>query len=204
MPGAVTITAGFTVTKSASPSAGVLAGSTTPIVYTLTVTNDAAGPSTSPVVVHDTVPSGTTLVAGSAACTGGPPSCSVTVTGTAISWSIPAGVPSRGVYTLTFSVTANANDVTGTISNVATWNGPGCDASTCPTNTTSTPVTGAPITLPGTTPPTTVPTTPPVVTAPIAFTGAFLSTEWMIGLGSILLGVGLLLIVRRRRPATDE
>jgi len=73
--------------------------------------------------------------------------------------------------------------------------------------TASPPVTNpAPDTgVPGTAgPPTiTIPptgTTPPAsTTSPIAFTGAFLSEEWLIGIAALLLGSGLVVIARWRR-----
>ena len=142
------------VVKAASPSAGVVAGSTTPIVYTLTVTNTGSTTTTAPIMVTDSAPTGTTLVAGSPACaTGGPPTCTVAVNSGTITWTIPAGVTPGASYTLTYSVTANASDSTGTVTNTASWSGPGCGTAvatvpptTCPTNTVKTPVTAQPIT----------------------------------------------------------
>ena len=116
------------VIKSASPAGGVTAGSSTPIVYTITVSNTGSATTTAPIVVTDSAPTGTTLVSNSPACvTGGPPACSVGVdsTGT-ITWTIPAGVVPGASYTLTYSVTANASDATGIITNTAIWSGPSC------------------------------------------------------------------------------
>ena len=199
-----------TVTKSASPSSLVL-GSTTPIVYTLTVTNTGTAATTQPIVVTDAAPSGTTLVAGSPVCaTGGPPACSVSVDGSGtITWTIPPGVGPGGVYTLTFSVTANAADAVGTITNTGSWSGPGCGApaaagpTTCPTNTVDTPLTAAPATAAATTTgstPTAGPTTSPAATTgAIAFTGALLSREWFFGVAALVAGTGLVLLAHRRR-----
>ncbi len=204
------------VVKAASPSAGVVAGSTTPIVYTLTVTNTGSATTTAPIVVTDSAPTGTTLVAGSPACaTGGPPTCMVAVNSGTITWTIPAGVTPGASYTLTYSVTANASDATGTVTNTASWTGPGCGTAvatvpvtTCPTNTVKTPVTAPPVTtetqtmpMPPSTPtptPTPAPSTPtPAV--PLAFTGALLTQEWMSGAAVLMLGAGLVVIARRRR-----
>ena len=80
------------VVKSASPAGGVVAGSSTPIVYTIKVANTGAAKTTQPVVVTDAPPPGTTLVSGSPACTGGPPACAVALKGSTITWTIPAGV----------------------------------------------------------------------------------------------------------------
>ena len=204
------------VVKAASPSAGVVAGSTTPIVYTLTVTNTGSATTTAPIVVTDSAPTGTTLVAGSPACaTGGPPMCTVEVNSGAITWTIPAGVTPGASYTLTYSVTANASDATGTVTNTASWSGPGCGTAvptvpvtTCPTNTVKTPVTAPPVTtetvtmpMPPSTPtPTPAPSTPtPTPAVPLAFTGALLTQEWMSGAAALLLGAGLVVIARRRR-----
>jgi hypothetical protein len=66
-------------------------------------------------------------------------------------------------------------------------------------------LTAAPATAPATTTPpaasgaTAAPTTAPSTSPAIAFTGAMLSQEWLIGLGALLLGAALVLIGRRRR-----
>ncbi len=206
------------VVKAASPAGGVVAGSATPIVYTLTVTNTGSATTTAPIVVTDAAPTGTTLVAGSPACAkGGPPNCTVTVTNGTITWTIPAGVAPGASYTLTYLVTADATDATGTITNTASWSGPGCvppvaesGTTTCPTNTVTTPVTAAPVTtsmVSTITPPTTsapaapAPTTPPAAAPalPLAFTGAPLTQEWMFGVAELLIGAALLIAARWRR-----
>jgi len=201
------------VIKSASPAGGVTAGSSTPIVYTITVSNTGSATTSVPIMVTDSAPTGTTLVSSSPECvTGGPPTCSVSVgsTGT-ITWTIPAGVVPGASYTLSYSVTANASDATGIITNTAIWSGPSCGApasaaTTCPTNTVQTPVTAAPTTTPValTTPATTTSPpapTPPSATPPIAFTGAPLSEEWISGLGALWVGACLMVFARwRRRP----
>ncbi len=208
----------LSVVKSASPSGGVMAGSTVPIVYTITVKNSGTATTSEQTVVTDSAPTGTTLISGSPACTkGGPPTCTVAVSGSTITWTIPAGVAPGASYTLTFAVTANASDATGTIANTASWSGPSCGApaavgtpTTCPTNTVDTPVTAAPVTglaavtpatptTTTTTSPKTSPSTTPVATPAIAFTGALLSQEWMIGLAALLVGAGLVIVARRRR-----
>ena len=205
----------LTVTKAASPTGGVVAGSSTPIVYTITVKNTGTAATTDPTTVTDAAPTGTTLVAGSPACaTGGPPTCTVALSGSTITWTIPAGVAPGASYTLTFSVTANASDATGTITNTASWNDPNCatpaaaggantphaTTTTCPTNTTSTPVTVDAVVTP-TPPPTTTPprTTTPSTSPALAFTGALLSREWLIGTAAVLLGFGLVVVAHRRR-----
>jgi hypothetical protein len=195
------------VVKSASPAGGVTAGSSTPIVYTLTVSNTGSATTTAPIVVTDSAPMGTTLLSSSPACvTGGPPTCSVNVdsTGT-ITWTIPAGVVPGASYTLGFSVTTLASDGTGTIANTGTWSGPSCGTpgsttTTCQTNTVLTPVTAAPTTSPVavTTTAATI-TPPPTGPPPIAFTGALLSEEWMVGLGALWTGSVLVVFARWRR-----
>ena len=77
-----------------------------------------------------------------------------------------------GSASLSFQVTANSGDTTGTISNTALWSGPGCMAQvTCPTNTTTTSVTAVTpllITASATTSTYgTAPTVTPVYTPPI-------------------------------------
>ena len=199
------------VVKSASPSGGVVAGSATPIVYTLTVTNTGSATTTAPIVVTDAAPVGTTLVAGSPSCaTGGPPNCTVTVSNGTITWTIPAGVMPGASYTLTYLVTADATDVTGVITNTASWSGPGCGppvTTICPTNTVTTPVTAAPVTtamvattaITASSPPPSPPPTAPAPTQALAFTGAPLTGEWMIGIGELLIGAALLAAARWRR-----
>ncbi len=198
------------VVKSASPAGGVTAGSSTPIVYTLTVSNTGSATTTAPIVVTDSAPTGTTLVSSSPAClTGGPPTCSVNVNSTGtITWTIPAGVVPGASYTLGFSVTTLASDGTGTITNTGSFSGPGCGTppsttTTCQTNTVMTPVMAAPTTSPvavTTTATITPPSSPPPTgTPPIAFTGALLSEEWMVGLGALWAGAGLMVLARWRR-----
>ncbi|HEY6474294.1 MAG TPA: hypothetical protein VIY26_15480, partial [Acidimicrobiales bacterium] len=140
-----TIPADFTVAKTASPSAGVIAGSGTPIVYQLTAKN--VGGSAGDVTITDTVPTGTTYVAGTDTCPllTGSETCSVTGTGTAASpftWTID-NVAVGASVTVGFSVTANASDATGTISNTGYWTGPGCTTASpgCPVGPVTTPVT---------------------------------------------------------------
>ncbi len=65
-------------------------------------------------------------------------------------------------------------------------------------------LTAAPVTAPAATPPaaaaaTTTPTTAPSTSPAIAFTGALLDQEWLIGAAALILGAGLVLIGRRRR-----
>ena len=219
------------VVKAVSPSSGIVAGSTAPIVYTITVTNNGTATTTAPIVVTDTAPSNTTLNSSSPKCaTGGPPTCTVVVSSGTITWTILAGVAPGASYTLTYSVTANPSDTAGTtITNTASWSGPSCGTpvapapvittespqvatptTICSTNTVTTPIDPAPVTAATVTPPaatvtpptatTTVPPkTSPAATPAIVFTGAFLSQEWMIGLGALLLGSGLVLVARRRR-----
>ncbi len=196
--GSLVITNGFTVTKAVSPTGGVVVGSSTPLVYTLTATNAGTATTQTALSVYDTVPTGTTLVAGSPACKGGPPSCTASLSGSTLTWSVAAGVAPGTVYTMSFSVTVNASDAAGTISNTATWTGPGCTSAPCSTNTASTTVTPAPATAAASTTPTTAapsPTTSPA----IAFTGAQLAEEWVAAAAAILLGAGLLVLARRRR-----
>ena len=206
--GSLTLTPGFAVVKSVSPGSGVVAGSSTPLVYTLVATNSGLGTTSSAVSVADSVPNGTTLVTGSPACKGGSPTCTVAVSGNNLTWTIPSGVAPGAVYTLTFSVTTNAGDATGPISNTATWTGPGCvqssPAASCSTNTATTTVAADPPSAPAAAAPAAPAATPdtPVPAASgsaLAFTGALITQEWMFGLGALLLGALLVAVARRRR-----
>ncbi len=132
-----------TVTKSLAPSA-VTAGSTTPVVYTLAVENTAALTTSHPVKVTDAVPAGTTYVAGSAACgagTGGvsQPSCTATESNGTLTFSLGTGLLPAAVADVSFAVTADAGDATGTIPNTAGYKYVACKpkkpATTCPSNT---------------------------------------------------------------------
>ena len=132
--------ASFVVTKSATPST-VFAGSSTPITYTLTAQN--TGGTSGTVFIGDPVPSGTTLVSGSNSCPSltPPTSCSTSVTGSTVQWTV-TNVPAGESVAVTFEVTANPGDSTGTISNTAYWTGPGCTSPvSCPSNSTTTKVT---------------------------------------------------------------
>ncbi len=138
--------AGFQVTKSVSATS-VTAGQSAPVTYTLTAKNTGGAASTAPVTVTDTAPAGTTLVGGTAACptiapfvTGVAP-CTVSVSGSTITWTIAAGVPAGASVSVSFEVNVSAS-ASGSISNTGHWTGPGCSTAApgCPTNTTSTPV----------------------------------------------------------------
>ena len=124
-----TVPASFSVTKSASP-ASVVAGSGTPITYTINADN-VGGPGGS-ATITDSAPTGTTLV-GTPTCPAGSTGiCAVGVASGIITWTL-TNVPAGDNLALMFQVTANAGDATGTIANVATWSGPGCTSTTCQT-----------------------------------------------------------------------
>jgi uncharacterized repeat protein (TIGR01451 family) len=197
----------ITVTKAVNLTT-IVAGSAAPIVYTITVTNAGTAATTDPIIVTDAAPAGTTLVASSPVCaTGGPSTCSVSTSGGTITWTIAAGVAPTSVYTLTYAVTLDSSEVGGdTIVNTAMWTGPSCNppTATCSSNTVVTTVTAAPVTKLASTPPAATPPAPvsaPVSSAPpaIAFTGAYLSRELIIGLAAAALGSALVTLARRRR-----
>jgi fimbrial isopeptide formation D2 family protein/uncharacterized repeat protein (TIGR01451 family) len=132
-----------TVTKSVSPSA-VTAGSSTPVVYTLAVKNTAALTTTKRVQVTDTVPAGTAYVALSAVCgsgTGGAgePTCNASEAGGILTFNVGKGLAAAATADVSFSVTADAGDRTGTIPNTADFTYVGCTptkpATTCTSNT---------------------------------------------------------------------
>jgi uncharacterized repeat protein (TIGR01451 family) len=138
------------VSKQNNPTGTVVAGQSAPITYTLVVTN--SGLLDSPAVtVTDTIPAGSTYVAGSAT----PASeASYDATSNQITWTIPVvhGLYPSGVATpvdLTFQVSVNASDPNGsTITNVALFdssNSSGCTVDPkaegfCDTNTVTNPV----------------------------------------------------------------
>jgi uncharacterized repeat protein (TIGR01451 family) len=178
-----------TITKAGSPTS-IVAGSTTPIVYTLTVKNTGKVTTTTPLNIADSAPVGTTMVSGSAACaSGGPPTCSVAVAAPTVTWTIASGVKPGQVYMLTFKVTANSSDPTGHIINTALWNGSACAAGSCTTDTVTIPVTGHAGTS----------SSSSSSSSKLAFTGALLAQQWMVGLGVILAGGALLVASHRRR-----
>ncbi len=183
----------ITVTKTASPSS-IVAGSSTPIAYTLTLTNTGKVTTPAPINVADSAPSGTTMVSGSAACASGPPpTCSVAVAAPTVTWTIAPGVKPGQVFTLGFKVTANVSDPTGNLTNTALWDGAGCAAGSCTTDTVTTPVTGsASSSSHGA-------GTGAAGSGTLAFTGALLAQQWMVALVAILLGGGLLVASHRRR-----
>ncbi len=125
----VTNNANFSVGKASSPSSISAGGTTT---YTVTATNTSTtADTTAPLTVNDPLPTGMTYVAGSVGCavssgSAGSSSCSFSETGSTVSWTVTSGVPGATSYALTFNATANAGDPTETITNTATWTGPGC------------------------------------------------------------------------------
>jgi uncharacterized repeat protein (TIGR01451 family) len=183
------------INKTASPTS-TAAGSSTPITYTLTVKNSGKVTTPSQTQIADSAPVGTTLVSGSAACaSGGSAACSVAVAAPTITWTIAPGVTPGQVYTLSFKATANASDPKGNIVNTALWNGAACPAGSCTTNTVTVPVTASSAAAlhggsgsgSGSS------------SSKLAFTGAMLAQQWMIGMGVILAGAALLIASHRRR-----
>ncbi len=123
--------ANFSVAKSASVAGNV-------ITYTITATNGGTGAST--VSVTDSVPAGTSYVAGSA-------THGATITGSSISWTSPTVVAPNG-GTASFSFQVDVTNGSAAISNTADWTGPGC-ATSPTTPCTTNPVTTDVITLNG-------------------------------------------------------
>ena len=109
------------VTKTVNPTS-IVTGSTTPIVYTLTVKNTGTATTTAPVTVTDRGAERHHARVSSPACTttSGGPACTVAVSSGTITWTIPAGVSAGASYTLTFSVTLNSSETSGgSVSNTA-------------------------------------------------------------------------------------
>ncbi|HXQ44220.1 MAG TPA: hypothetical protein VN816_06250 [Acidimicrobiales bacterium] len=133
----------ISVTKTANQTT-VVAGSPTPVLYTLTVTNNSSLPTggTGSITVTDPVPAGTTYVAGSATCATGTngsnePHCSASESSGTVTFTLGTGLAADESAQLTFQVTVDAGDPSGTIPNTATFTGPGCKtkAPGCSTNT---------------------------------------------------------------------
>jgi hypothetical protein len=104
---------------------------------------------------------------------------------------VPSGGAGVGIFYVVTTTAVVTNPTTATTP-------PNSGGSGNPT--TGTPAAAIP---PATTPPA---TTPPafVPAAPLAFTGAFLTWEWLIGLVTLLLGSGLVVIGRWRRGAAAK
>ena len=135
--------------------------------------------------VTATAPPGYTLVA----CTGSSTPNSSGSTATE-SVTVPRGGAGVGIFYVVTTAAVATNPTTATT----------------PTNSggSGTPTTGTPAAAtPATTPPATATAPPALVPAtPLAFTGAFLTWEWLIGVVTLLLGAGLVVIGRwRRGPA---
>jgi uncharacterized repeat protein (TIGR01451 family) len=107
-----------------------------------------------------------------------PPTCSTTATNT----SMPGTYPTTcaGAADPNYTITYVQGSVTVTPAPAATT-----PAATTPAATTPAPVTS--------------PTTSGSTSPAIAFTGALLSEEWLIGIAAVLLGSGLMVIARWRR-----
>jgi uncharacterized repeat protein (TIGR01451 family) len=134
----------ITVVKSANVTS-VTAGQTAPVIYTLTVANDAAAstaPTAAPVTVTDTVPAGLTFVSSScgALTSSSSPTCTTSYDSSTstVSYTLGAGIAVGASFPLTFTSTVNASDTTSIV-NTASWTGPTCvptaPATTCGTNT---------------------------------------------------------------------
>ena len=204
----VTITvANFTVSKS--DSAG--SNSVNPgqiVTYTLSAHNVGTGPGS--ITVADSAPTGTTLTTPAPACPANTAStCSVSVTGSSITWVITS-LAAGATDDLTFAVQVNPGTGGTHILNTGVFTEPGCTtAGGCSTNTTDNPV--PPPTAPQA--PTTT-TTVPTTTVETAATGTIAGASsihtgepWagstpyvlvVLAFGFSLLGLGA---VRRRRAA---
>jgi uncharacterized repeat protein (TIGR01451 family) len=205
--------ANFTVSKSDSAGSNAVNPGDT-VTYTLAAKNTGSGPGS--ITVTDGAPTGTTLTTPAPACPANTAStCSVTVTGSSISWVI-SSLAAGATDDLTFAVKVNPGTGGTHILNTGVFTEPGCTtAGGCTTNTTDNPVpppTAVVIpTTPTTVPPAvTTPTVPPSVktAAQGAIAGATTvhtgepwagSTPYVravFAFGLSLLGFG---VVRRRR-----
>lgn len=204
--GPVIITvANFTVSKSDSAGSNAVNPGDV-VTYTLAAKNTGTGPGS--ITVTDAAPTGTTLTTPAPVCPANTSStCSVTVTGSSISWVITS-LAAGATDDLTFAVKVNPGTGGTHIVNTGLFTEPGCTtAGGCATNTTDNPV--PPPTQPGT-PTTTTTTVPPSVTTAAQGTIPGATTvhtgePWagstpyvlaVVAFGLSLLGFG---VARRRR-----
>ena len=181
----------LSVVKSSTPRPHSVVPLTTQVTYTLTATDSGTAPTT-PVTLSDTIPAGTTYVAGSATC-GGQPGCSVRdATGT-ITWSGVVVQPGTShALALNFAVVVDRTDTTGEkIANTATFTNdgtPSCTTSTCATNTVTLTVSATSSAPSHSTPPTVSPI--PAATTP--HTGEPFAGSLPFELAALVAGLGLL------------
>ena len=190
----------FTVTKTDVPTSGTSVAPGSTIAYTVVVKNvgDGAGSA----IVTDAVPSSLTVKGTPVCAVTMPDTCTVANT-TGSTWTFAVSLAAGDSATATFSATV-ASSATGSITNTATiTTGPCTTAAGCSSSVTNSIVTtAAAVVTPTstTTPPTTPTTTTPTTSAAtIAFTGAWLSEEWQVGLAALVVGSGLVVLARRRR-----
>ena len=197
----------LSVVKSSTPRPHSVVPLTTQVTYTLTATDSGTAPTT-PVTLSDTVPAGTTYVAGSATC-GGQPGCSVgEATGT-VTWSGVVVQPGTShALALSFAVVVDKSDTTGEkIDNTATFTNdgtPSCTTSTCATNTVTLTVSAKSSAPSHSTPPTVSPipaATTPHTGEPFAGSLPFELAALLAGLG--LLGAGEWLRRRKKTAGAD-
>lgn len=135
---------GLAVFLESTPYA-VTAGSSTPLTYDVSLDNCDDAPTQIPVEVTDTLPPGTTLVPGSAACGPVPAgvTCAVGVSGSTVDWFVSAGLPGQTYVNMSVSVTVDPSTPAGDLTDTADWLGEGClTTGGCPTTTVTTVVEG--------------------------------------------------------------
>ncbi|MDA8309397.1 MAG: hypothetical protein M0Z46_02070 [Actinomycetota bacterium] len=194
----------LSVAKSSTPPSGSVVSHTARLTYTLTATDSGTAPTT-PLTLRDTVPAGTTYVAGSATC-GGQPGCSVTEATGTITWSGVVVQPgTANALSLSFAVIVERTDTTGEkIANTATFSNDGtstCTTSRCATDTVTAVVTAKKSAATHAPPPVS-----PIPSATTPHTGEPFAGSFPYELAGIVLGLGLLgagewLRRRRRAPA---
>ncbi len=186
----------ISIVKTASTPTVSTVGQT--VTYTFTVSNTGNVPlSNVDVTDAQAAPSlGSSL---------GPITCTTGTNGS-ISLAVGAGDTCSATYTVT-----QADLTNGSVADTATASGyppgsqtPVTDSASVTLTVTVAPITTAAATTPTapgatTTPIAIPPTTLPSTTAALAFTGALLSQEWMVGITSLLLGIALVVTRWRRR-----
>jgi uncharacterized repeat protein (TIGR01451 family) len=195
------------VVKSSTPPSGSVVDRTTRVTYTLHVT-DSGTAATTPLTLSDTVPAGSTYVAGSATC-GGVPGCRVSEHKGALTWSGVVVQPgATNAVSLSFAAVVDKTDPTGEkVTNTATFTNagtPACTGSTCSTNTVTVVVTGKKSAATHSPPPVVSPipaATTPHTGEPFAGSGPIDLAIFLTGL--TLLGAGEWLRRRQRKFAGD-
>ncbi|MGN6334074.1 MAG: LPXTG cell wall anchor domain-containing protein [Motilibacteraceae bacterium] len=218
-PAVVVPPSGLTVTKTVDKTAAVT-GDTLSYGLVATVVPGAGGgvAGQSAVRIADTVPSGTTLKAGSVSCSVRavvPTTCTTGVAGGVVTATAKGDLAVNDTLTLAFAVTVDDPAGGSAVTEVDNTGSVSSDSvSSTLSNTVVTAVTsveGVIVEKPTTPPTPAAPAPVPVQPAPVIVAGSTLphtgaGAAWQVGLAGALLalsGLGLLILGRRRRLQVD-